>query len=303
MIISKCPLRVSLVGGSTDLQSFIDTYDMGSVISFPCSLYTYITLNKRFDGMYRINYTHTETAKWPTQIQNDIAREVIKYFNLPPVTIAFNCDIPATGSGLATSSSYTIALVEAVNLFLKLNLSQFEVCELALKIERKFNKLTGYQDPYGCGLGGLKRLIFKSGISKVDVSYYNIPANILNGTSMYLVPTTIERSSQSILSTIDTGRSKLLLNTVDELEKSLDNKNDFYRILNSSWELKKSTSLEIMNNELDKIESDLKSKYDIDGLKLCGAGGGGFFLVLYDGVIPDCYKITIDNKGVQSWKI
>ena len=190
-----------------------------------------------------------------------------------------------------------------INLFLKLNLSQFEVCELALKIERKFNPLTGYQDSYGCGLGGFKRLNFKNGISKVEVSYYNIPATILNGTSMYLVPTTIGRSSQSILSTIDTQRSKLLLHTVDELEKSLNNKNEFYRIFNSSWELKKSTSLDIMNIELDKIESDLKSKYDIDGLKLCGAGGGGFFLVLYDGIIPDCYKITIDNKGVQSWQL
>ena len=59
MIISKCPLRVSLVGGSTDLQSFIDEYGYGQVISFPISLYTYISLSKRYDKKYVINYTKT----------------------------------------------------------------------------------------------------------------------------------------------------------------------------------------------------------------------------------------------------
>ena len=89
MIISKCPLRVSLVGGSTDLQSFIDEYGYGQVISFPISLYTYISLSKRYDKKYVINYTKTESVFNPDKIKNDIARELIKYFNLPPLNNGF----------------------------------------------------------------------------------------------------------------------------------------------------------------------------------------------------------------------
>ena len=72
MIISKCPLRVSLVGGSTDLQSFIDKYGIGKVISFPITLYTYISLSKRFDNRYKIDYSSQEEVTDPNLIKNDI---------------------------------------------------------------------------------------------------------------------------------------------------------------------------------------------------------------------------------------
>ena len=156
MIIAKCPLRVSLVGGSTDLQSFIDQYGYGKVISFPISLYTYISLSKRYDNNYVINYTKRENVNSPNKVKNDIARELIKYFNLPPLTIAFNADIPTTGSGLAASSSYMVAAVAAACKFRELEWSQAKICKIAHEIEIKFNPLTGYQDTYGCGLPSSK---------------------------------------------------------------------------------------------------------------------------------------------------
>ena len=118
MIITKCPLRVSLVGGSTDLQDFIDHYGKGSVISFPVNLYTYITVssdiygpNKRF-GQYIINYTKREEERCVKNIKNDIAREVIKYFNCKQIICTFYSDILSSGSGLASSSSYTLSMVK-----------------------------------------------------------------------------------------------------------------------------------------------------------------------------------------------
>ena len=184
MIISKCPLRVSLAGGSTDLQSFIDVYGRGSVINFPTNLSTYIFFSESNNDKYKITYSKIETLKNPNKIKNDIAREIINYFDLPPVNIIFNSDIPSTGSGLASSSSYTIALLECVNRYLNLNLSQFEVCKLALKIERIINPLTGYQDTYGCGLaGGLKRLDITN--EDISIKYLNFNKTPLDLPSIY----------------------------------------------------------------------------------------------------------------------
>ena len=83
MIISKCPLRISLAGGSTDLQVYLNKYKKGSVITFTSNLYTYITLKPSSTKYYRIIYSSIDNCLDPDEIKNDIAREVIKYFNLP----------------------------------------------------------------------------------------------------------------------------------------------------------------------------------------------------------------------------
>jgi D-glycero-alpha-D-manno-heptose-7-phosphate kinase len=306
MIISKCPLRISLVGGSTDLESYLDTYQDGSIIGFPCDLYTYITLNKRNDEYYKINYSKDEYVKNPNDIINDIAREVIIHFKLPPVTICFNADIPSTGSGLASSSSYLIALISAVNKYLNLNMSIIDICELALNIERKFNPLTGYQDPYGCGIGGFKRINFKKDSFKTNVSFEFLNSNILDKIFVSLIPTQITRSSSNILSTIDIHKSKNLMQDVTELNQSIINNNDnqFWKIINNAWEKKKQTSIDIINNELILLENKIKNENSsILGMKLCGAGGGGYFLVFSKSKINNSIKISIDNFGVKTWKI
>ena len=303
MIISKCPLRVSLVGGSTDLQSVIDAYGYGGVISFPCNLYTYITLCKRYDGVYHINYSKTETVKSYNDIQNNIAREVLRYFNIPPVTVTFNCDISSTGSGLATSSSYTISLVKAATTFLNIDLSQHEICTIALSIEKKFNPLTGYQDTYGCGIGSFKKLEFKLKGSEVVVAYNYLPVDVLKSKSMYLVPTNVTRSSTNILSTLDITKSILLYDDVVQLSQHIKDESKFFNIVNRAWEKKKETSSSIISTDLDEIEQALRSRYKIEGLKLCGAGGGGYFLVFSEDSIIEGQKIDIDDKGVMSWVI
>ena len=80
MIVTKCPLRVSLVGGSSDLDSYLEKYETGSVISFPINLYTYITINDSYDEYFIIHYSKTERVKNIEDIQNDVAREVLLYF-------------------------------------------------------------------------------------------------------------------------------------------------------------------------------------------------------------------------------
>ena len=164
MIISKCPLRISLAGGSTDLQAFIDEFGYGSVINFAADLHTYVTISTdRFgesskNNKYIINYSRREEETEISKIKNDIARECFQHFNTPPNTSSLTADIFSSGSGLASSSSYLIAFIKALVTKNKINLSNKNICELALILERKFNPLTGYQDPYGCGIGGFKKI-------------------------------------------------------------------------------------------------------------------------------------------------
>ena len=297
MIISKCPLRVSLAGGSTDLQSFIDVYGRGSVINFPTNLSTYIFFSESNNDKYKITYSKIETLKNPNKIKNDIAREVINYFDLPPVNIIFNSDIPSTGSGLASSSSYTIALLECVNRYLNLNLSQFEVCKLALKIERIINPLTGYQDTYGCGLGG--------GLKRLDITNEGISIKYLNFNSpydMYLVDTNVVRTSTNILETVDVTKSKPLLKLVDDMELNISDSDKVCEILNDGWEKKKLSSNLISNSKINELNKRFLLDNSVKSVKLCGAGGGGYFLLFVDGKY-DGIKININKSGVMSWTI
>ena len=139
-IIASCPLRVSLLGGSTDLEDFISKYGYGQVINFPVNLYTYVSINKRYDGRYLLQYSKTESITKISEIKNDLIRVVLEYFSINiPITVALNADIPSHGSGLASSSSFIIATIKAVSVFKGLELSDYEVCNIALKLERKFN--------------------------------------------------------------------------------------------------------------------------------------------------------------------
>lgn len=298
MIIAKCPLRVSLVGGSTDLQSFIDKYGYGKVISFPISLYTYISLSKRYDNNYVINYTKRENVNSPNKVKNDIARELIKYFNLPPLTIAFNADIPTTGSGLAASSSYMVAAVAAACKFRELEWSQAKICKIAHEIELKFNPLTGYQDTYGCGLPSPKLMTFNGDI---DVKFINLPKY-----KMFLYDTKVKRLSTNILKTINIEKSYPLLELVDKTYKHLNNSNQFFKLLQNAWDTKKKTSSNVLNdNYLVDLDNQFSEDSNIKFHKLCGAGGGGYFLMITNKLTSggEMIEINIDNKGVIVWEI
>jgi D-glycero-alpha-D-manno-heptose-7-phosphate kinase len=278
MIISKCPLRISLAGGSTDLQSYLDKYGKGSVITFTPNLYTYITLKPSTTKYYRIIYSSTENYLDPDEIKNDIAREVIKYFNLPAVEINFTSDIPSTGSGLASSSSYLIAMINAALAFKNKKLDKYELSKLALEIEHIFNPLTGYQDIYGCVFDQFKKLEFNStGLS--DISYYE--TSLFELYDMYLIPTGVTRSSTNILSSLDIDKIHNLMGPVNNIDNYIKSNeyDSIFKEINIGWELKKQTSPEISNNKISNLENKLN---DVLAKRLIGAGAGGYFLVIVE---------------------
>jgi D-glycero-alpha-D-manno-heptose-7-phosphate kinase len=302
MVVTKCPLRISFAGGSTDLESFIQRYGIGSVISFPSSLYVYISVHDNHRNKYIINYSMKEETDSIDQIKNDIAREVLRHFKSGPVTATFNSDIFSSGSGLATSSAYTIALVKAMSLYMNINMSDVEVCKLSLDIERKFNPLTGYQDPYGCGVASFKRMDFKS--SKLPMFRYFEQSFLDENFDMYLVHTGIVRESTGILQSVDITKSHHLLELVDKLDDAITSSNaeQFLIEFNKAWETKKLTSPKITDSLNMSMWDNLLSLKTILGIKLCGAGGGGYFFVLTNKQSKD-FPTFCNESNIQSIKV
>jgi D-glycero-alpha-D-manno-heptose-7-phosphate kinase len=310
MIISSCPLRISLFGGSTDNPYFVEKYGRGSVISFTSNLKTYVTLHEDKLGYnmkgkkYIINYSKREETSYIADIQNELVRIVLNYFGLPPLTVSMTSDAYSQGSGLASSSSYIISFIKGITIINDIRMTDIEICKLAYELELEMNPYCGYQDPYGCGIGGFKRIDFEKGGT---VKYDFLSTNLFDIYDMHLVFTGVTRNSKNVLKSVTDNLHKIkpLLKTVDEAYDSLM-KNDSERFLfylNKSWEQKKSTTSAVTENETIRImDKALEENESVIAHKLCGAGNGGFFLVFSQKnnlKIPyESVKIEVSPNGV-----
>ena len=186
-------------------------------------------------------------------------------------------------------------------MFQKLEFTNKQMCDIAFEIEQKINPLAGYQDVYGCGVGNFKRIDFTNDGYQVykflDMSF------ITDKYDMYLLNTGITRSSTNILKTIDVDKSKGLLQIVDSMENFINEKNEkgFFKMLNDGWNIKKQTSKSILGcQELLSIEKTLLDSKMINALKLCGAGGGGYFLLFVSKQHEDKFKIFYQRNFVNN---
>lgn len=284
MIVTSCPLRISLVGGSTDHPHFIDKYGHGSVISFPSNLRTYITIHQdvfgsnAIDHKYNIMYSKRESVNSIEEIQNELVKHCFDYLNVNQINCSFTSDIHSVGSGLAASSSYIQALVKAIYVMREKNITEFEVCKIAEKIERRFNLLVGQQDFYG-SMGGLKLIHF---FKDKDPEFKYLSTAIFDKMDIHLMYTGVLRNSHQILETIQIDKSVPMLYDVKSLEQAIiecdiDQFNDVIKI---GWENKKNTSSLICTNTvLSELDDRLSKSKNVLSHKLCGAGGGGYFLI------------------------
>lgn len=315
MYISHCPLRISLFGGSTDSPYFVEKYGYGSVISFASNLKTYVTLGRdlfgvnNLDHKYRLNYSRREDASTISEIKNEVIRVVLEHFDIDPVQINLFGDAYSQGSGLASSSSYIISLIKAVCIFLNRNMSNVEICSLAYSLEKKFNPYCGYQDPYGCGVGGFKRIEF---YPNDRVTYDFLPSSFFDPFDMHLIFTGVTRNSKNVLKDVSENLDKVekLLPIVDEAYDAILNNNHtkVFDLFNQSWEEKKKTSDIITENETIKVmDKELNLNDSVLCHKLCGAGNGGYFLAFSkkgDLNIPyHSVKIDISPEGVSGHKV
>lgn len=308
MIVSSCPLRISLVGGSTDHPQFIQKYGEGSVISFPSNLRTYITIHRDVFGInsidqnYNINYSKRETVKNISDIQNEMVRHCFEYLNVDKINCTLVSDIYSAGSGLAASSAYLQALIKAVYIWRKKNITEFEVCKIAEQIERKFNPLVGQQDFYG-SIGGLKRIDF---YRDSDPRIRYLSTKIFDKMDIHLLYTGILRNSTTVLESLDISKSVPLLMDVIDLESAINSCDidKFNYVMTRSWENKKQTSRLICENDvLVALDNDLRYDSRVLSHKLCGAGNGGYFLIFSEkGSTLEyemCSQINISETGLK----
>ena len=314
MYIASCPLRVSLFGGSTDNPYFVEKYGRGSVISFTSNLKTYVaisqdTIGYNNQGKYIINYSRREEVSSIIEIENEVVRTVLEYYNIPPVQVTLTSDAYSQGSGLASSSSYTISLIKACCLFLDKSITDNDACKLAYHLERTYNPYCGYQDPYGCGVGGFKRINFMGDNS---VTYEFLPTDLFECYDTHLVFSGVTRNSKGILKKISKNLDKVkpLLKTCDKAYDTLmkENLDKFLFLLGKSWHQKKETSPSIAEcDTIIEIDHVLEKNDTVCAHKLCGAGNGGFFLVFSEkdtlNIPYDCVRITVEPNGVYGSKV
>ena len=310
MYIASCPLRVSLFGGSTDNPYFVLKYGYGSVISFTCNLKTYITLHEdklgynMEGGKYIVNYSRREETEYIGDIENDPVRVVLNYFGCYPLSISMTSDAYSQGSGLASSSSYIISLIKCLSMYNDLQMTDIEICKLAYELELEMNPFCGYQDPYGCGIGGFKRIEFeKGGLIKYDF----LSTDIFKHYDAYLIFTGVTRNSKNVLEKVTDNieKSVPLLKTVDDAYDALIQKeyDMFFYYLNKSWDQKKNTTSIITENPIIKeMDTVLAENETVIAHKLCGAGNGGFYLAFSErdklNIPYDSVRIDVEPTGV-----
>ena len=311
MYVASCPLRISLFGGSTDNPYFVERYGRGSVISFTSDLKTYISLHEdkvgyNMDGCkYIVNYSRREETDSIGDIENDPVRVVLNHFGCHPMSVTMKSDAYSQGSGLASSSSYIISLIKALSMYYKMSLTDIEICELAYKLELEMNPYCGYQDPYGCGIGGFKRIDFeRGGIIKYDF----LSQDLFKHYDMHLIFTGVTRNSKGVLKSVTDNIHKCrpLLKTADKAFDTLLKKDydKFMDLMRQSWKQKKDTTSSITENETIRvIDKNLEENQTVVAHKLCGAGNGGFFLTFSESdtlqVPYDSVKINVTPQGVS----
>ena len=327
IIASKCPYRISLLGGSTDLDWFINKHKKGLAIGFSINAYSTIFLKERLEGQEGIlNYFSREIYSDIEDISHPIIRECLKKYkiNKPLELSSFGDNL--SGGGLGSSSSFSVALVQAMCELSQINISQLDAANIASDIEiNKLKKPIGRQDQYLCSMGGINiikinernkvELFNKDNIIKAIKSYIN---------DLFIVNTGKARSANTTLLRIKSHKDsfesiKKIYDIANNFlnESSKLKHNDLIHLLDDSvkesWKIKKNMS-SVMDDSLSLIETKLIT-FNFEIKKLLGAGGGGYFLVKYVGkslkkdlenLDKENLKITkfeLENNGSRSWEI
>jgi len=300
-IMTKTPHRVSFFGGGTDLESFYSRHE-GLTFSTAISNYVYVGVKKHtkfFNEKYRIVYSETELHDKIPQIKNDIVRETLKFCNfIDPIYINSISDLPA-GSGLGSSSAFAIGLLKAIYKLMGVKKNNIQLAEEACEIEiNRIKKPIGKQDQYACAMGSVNLIRYHSNglVSLKKNSNIKKFVDEIMSNSLFIW-TGISRKSEIILKSQNSQIKKKMLesemleiknicrNVYDELlsydGKNLNYlKNFFIDNLNNTWHIKQSLHKDMTNLQIKKIIEivALNCKNKV-GIKLLGAGAGGFIMV------------------------
>lgn len=291
MIITKTPYRISFFGGGTDLNQWFSE-NGGAVISTSIDKYCYIScryLPKFFEHKYRFVYSQIEDVIKIEDIRHPAIKGLLNHLNWDKgIELHHDGDLPAR-SGLGSSSSFTVGMLNALNALQGKHISKNELAKQAIFIEQKvLNENVGCQDQIAAAYGGFNKIEFY-GEETFKVSPIIISEERLNKLqdNLLLFFTGISRFASEIEKSkiVNFNSKKIELTKMHEMvdvsidilvnqEKNID---DFGLLLNEGWNYKKSLSSLVSNNEIDEIYNRALKSGALGG-KLLGAGGGGFIL-------------------------
>jgi len=289
MIISRTPLRMSFLGGGSDIPDYYRTRN-GAVISTAINKYIYITVNQKFDDLIRVSYSKTENVKSIDEVEHNIIREALKLVGISKgIEVVYMGDIPlgSAGIGLGSSSSLAVGVLNALYAYQGRHVSAERLAREACEIELGILKNPiGKQDQYIAAYGGFQYIQFNANESVfVDPVIFPSETKTALNMKLLLFYTGMTRISSSILKEQgqNTPKNMGFLDDMVGLSRQLLKKlqaNDlhgFGEILHEGWELKKKLAVGITNSAInDYYEKALKA--GAVGGKLLGAGGGGFLL-------------------------
>ncbi len=295
MIISKTPMRLSFVGGGSDLPSYYREHG-GAVLSTSINKFVYLTVNKRFGPGFRVSYSKTEETGCVADIEHKIVRNTLMELGIDGlgpqggVEITSIADIPSRGSGLGSSSAFTVGLLHALHAYLgryrpKMDLAA-EAC--AIEIERCGEPI-GKQDQYASANGGLNIITFNPDDS-VGIEPVIAKPEVIETieSELLMFHTGVARSASDLLKvqseavSADRNKQKALARMVGMVYTLRDgiasgDASIVGDILHESWLLKKSLSGSVSNALIDDAY-DAGRRAGARGGKLIGAGGGGFLV-------------------------
>ena len=294
MIITKTPFRMSFFGGGTDMEDYFRKNN-GAVLSTTIDKYCYVNVRHLppfFDYKTEIAYSKTERVQDINEIEHPAVRNAMKELDMHQIRLTYEADLPAR-SGLGTSSSFAVGMLNAFYALKGKYVSKKRLADEAINLERKLcNESGGWQDQIAASFGGFNRInVSNNGYEVLPIIISPERKEKLN-KNLFMFFTGFTRFSSDIQKINNENKNdkekkeatlKKMYELVDEAEKILTDKNrdldDFGRLLDYSWKLKKQTGKAVSTSNIDALyERGIKA--GALGGKLLGAGGGGF-LVFY----------------------
>ena len=301
-VVTRAPFRISFAGGGTDLPSFYER-EYGAVVSTTIDKYVYVMINRCRPllsrgvddaGRYRIrlSYSSTENVQHLDELEHPIAREALRLLDLDiPMDIATMADVPA-GNGLGSSGSFSVALLHALHLIKGENVGCAQLAAEAAQIEIEvLDRPVGKQDHYAAAFGGLNVIDF---IADGDVTVRPIASS--NELARQLFPhllmlyTGVSRDAALVLSeqrdNVDCLSDNLTTmrdhaRQLEDLLRDGFSPRRFGELLHGNWVQKRTLSAHITSAQIDDCY-DRAIEAGALGGKICGAGGGGFLLLVVE---------------------
>ena len=288
MIITQTPLRISFFGGGTDFAHFYHEEE-GCVISSAIDKYIFVIVKERFDENIRIGYTRTELVSDVHEIQHELVREALDLTETcKKIEIDTIGDIPSTGSGLGSSSTVTVGILNALYNYHNRPACQEMLAQQTCEIEiDRLQKPIGKQDQYIVAYGGFRFIRFLAD-EQVIVETVELSESERRrfNQQLMLFYTNTPRRSESVLNEQNTNIPDRM-DLLRELKAmALQGRyllecgdfDEFGRLLHESWQFKKQLASRISNPAIDEVYH-LALQAGALGGKITGAGGGGFLLL------------------------